>query len=215
VAPDFQLAAMKIRADAPESAPFRTALEGAVARSGLVWLIDVQTDGTSRTFRTGAGSCDAWGTCAFDEHPAPAEGAATLGRDGLLSLPGTGTFEATVAVEAEEFGDPFELRLRECTLVGPVQSGGNCMGARRGASAGDWSAPAQLTCMIEAEEAAEVNLTNQNLTLCDLLAGCGELFCCDRDDPWTWPHLATERVPNLPAWRLQADVAAIGVRIRD
>lgn len=213
-APDLRLAALKVSAGAPESVPFRTGLEGAVAAGGLVWLIDVEADGTSRSFRTGAGTCDALGSCAFEDEPAPAAGPATLGRDGRLGLPTAGTFDATVVVDEEEFGDPFRLRLRECTLVGPVESDGNCIGARRGASAADWSAPAQLTCKIAAEDAVEVNLTRHNVTLCDLLAGCGDLFCCDTD-PWTWPHLATELVSNLPAWSLQADVAAIGVRIGD
>lgn len=214
-APELRLAAMKVRAGAPASVPFRTAIEGAVAQGGLVWLIDVEADGASRTFRTGAGTCDDLGVCAFDDASPPAEGPATLGRDDRLGLPSSGTFETAVVVDAPDFGDPFLLPLRECTLVGPVDSDGNCIGSRRGATAGDWSAPAQLTCKISAADAAEVNLTSQNRTLCDLLAGCGDLFCCDRDDPWTWPQLADVMVENLPAWSLQADVAAIGVRISD
>lgn len=213
-APDFRIAAMEPSPDAPESALFRAALEGSVADEGVVWLIDVSTQGADTTFRTGGGVCDGGSPCVLDRDPAPAEGAASLGHDGRLSLPAAGAFDTSLRVDSLDLGEPFTLRLHECTLIGAVDSGGNCIGRHTGGVAGQWSTPARVACKIDESDARSVQLTAVNLTLCDLLAGCGSAFCCDGPIA-DWPSPPDTDVDAQPAWRLQADVAAIGVRISD
>jgi len=213
-APDFRLTAMRVEPDAPVSPLFRSALEGAVVAGGLVWLLDLEPDGAATSFRTGAGVCDDEGACAFAGEAAPSAGTATLGRDGRIGVPTSGTFEATVGVRAPDLGEEIELRLHDCSLVGAVEPGANCIGRRVSRSPGDWSAPARLACTISANEATEVDLTRINLTLCDLLAGCDVLFCCSTP-PGDWPNAPDATIQGFPGWNLRADVAAIGVRIEE
>ena len=213
-APDFRLTAMRLTPGAPVSTLFRSALEGSVTDGGLVWLVDMSTAGGATTFRTGAGICEQAESCRFDDGFPPASGAATLGHDGRLSLPTAGTFDTTVSIDAADLGARFELRLHECTLSGAVESDANCIGRRTSPSPGDWSTPARLACKVSANEATDVDLTGLNLTLCDLLAACGSLSCCD-EAPGNWINAPDTTVGGFPAWSLQADVAAIGVRISE
>ncbi len=210
-APDFRMTAMRVEPDGPVSPLFRSALEGAVEGGGLVWLLDLDADGAATTYRTGAGVCED-GACAFAGDPSPSTGMATLGRDGRIGVPMSGTFEATIAVRAPDLGEDIELQLHDCSLVGAVEPGANCMGRRVSRSPGDWSTPARLACAISANEATEVDLRQLNLTLCDLLAGCDVLDCCSTP-PGDWPNAPDATVQGFPAWSLRADVAAIGVRI--